>query len=191
LREFNLQLPLPRPGTTGEDVEDELGTVDDLTVERAFQVALLGGREVVVEDNQTGMLGLGALAQFLDFARPDESRSQGPLARLENRVQDFGPGALGEGGKFPQGFLRGVAGMAGCVQAAPGPALEFQADQQSAFPFGPGIQGSALRFSGGGHSGWGNGARRGRGLGCREAVTALGHDHRRDCVLKDELLLAI
>ncbi len=53
---------LARSGTRGKDVEDELRTVDDLTVGRLLQIALLGGREIVVEDQDVGAVGehLGA-----------------------------------------------------------------------------------------------------------------------------------
>ena len=42
LREFDLQLAFPGPRAAGEDIEDQLGAVEDFTVERLFEIALLG-----------------------------------------------------------------------------------------------------------------------------------------------------
>ena len=37
-----------------KDVENQLGAIEDLDVERFFQIAGLGGREIVVEDHDVG-----------------------------------------------------------------------------------------------------------------------------------------
>ena len=51
LGEFHLQAAFPGVGARGEDIENQLGSIDDFRVERLFQVALLGGSQVVVEDH--------------------------------------------------------------------------------------------------------------------------------------------
>ena len=66
LRQFHLQAAFAGAGARGEDIEDELGAVDDLGIEGLFQVALLGGGQVVVEDDDVGGAGL---------ARPRRSSS--------------------------------------------------------------------------------------------------------------------
>ena len=43
LRQLHLELAFAGAGVAGEDVEDELGAVEDAGVEFAFQVALLRG----------------------------------------------------------------------------------------------------------------------------------------------------
>ena len=65
LRELDLQAPLPRARAHREDIEDEGGAVDHLELELLLQVALLRGRELVVEDDGVGALldaGVGHLA---------------------------------------------------------------------------------------------------------------------------------
>ncbi len=54
LRQFHLQAAFASARARGENIQDELGAVDDFGVQRLFQVALLGGGEVVVEDDHVG-----------------------------------------------------------------------------------------------------------------------------------------
>ncbi len=51
LREFDLQLSFTGSSAPGEDVEDKLCAVHNLTLERCFQVALLRGRQIPIKDN--------------------------------------------------------------------------------------------------------------------------------------------
>ena len=52
LRELDLQLAFPRSRAPREDVEDQLRAIDDLAIERLFEVAQLRRRELVVEDDE-------------------------------------------------------------------------------------------------------------------------------------------
>src|SRR4030042_6562374 len=54
LGQLHLELALVRPGPLGEDVEDELGPVDDLDLDLLLEVLLLGGAGVAVEDDHVG-----------------------------------------------------------------------------------------------------------------------------------------
>lgn len=54
LREFYLQAPFAGARAAGENVEDELGAVDYLAVERLLQIALLRGGQIVIEDDGIG-----------------------------------------------------------------------------------------------------------------------------------------
>src|SRR5205085_1320145 len=49
-RQLDLQLALARVRALREDLEDQLGAAEHAPVERELQVALLGGRKLVVED---------------------------------------------------------------------------------------------------------------------------------------------
>lgn len=51
LGEFYLQLPFPGAGAPGEDVQDEGNTVDDFDFEVLFQVVLLEGRQLIIENS--------------------------------------------------------------------------------------------------------------------------------------------
>ncbi len=57
LREFHLQAAFASVGAGGEDVEDELGAVDDFRLDGLFEIALLGRGEVVIEDHHVGLGG--------------------------------------------------------------------------------------------------------------------------------------
>src|SRR5204863_2747637 len=52
LRQLDLQLAFTGPRAPGEDVEDELRPIDDLAIERPFEVAQLRRRQLVVEDDR-------------------------------------------------------------------------------------------------------------------------------------------
>ncbi len=72
LGEFHLQLALVGPGALGEDIENEARAVEDAALEGFFEVAFLTGREVMVEDDQIGGMGVHLIVQFLDLAGTDE-----------------------------------------------------------------------------------------------------------------------
>ena len=99
LRQFHLQLAFPSAGVAGEDVEDKLGPVENARIEFTFQVALLRGRELVIEDNQVGRGGGHGAFQLFQFAAADERGGIGLLAALQDLAGDTGAGA---GGQFAQ-----------------------------------------------------------------------------------------
>lgn len=52
LRQLDLQLTFPRPGTRGKNVQDELRPVEYPAVKHAFEVAQLCRAQLVVEDHE-------------------------------------------------------------------------------------------------------------------------------------------
>src|ERR1035441_2868814 len=72
LRQLYLKAAFARPGARCKDVQDELGAVDDLGVYGLFEVALLGGREVVVEDHHIDAVGSYGCGDLFHFALTDE-----------------------------------------------------------------------------------------------------------------------
>ena len=71
LRQLDLEMRLVRLRVGGEDVEDHLGAVDHLDLELLLEVARLGRAQVVVEDDDVGLLGLDDRLELLDLARAD------------------------------------------------------------------------------------------------------------------------
>ena len=71
LRELHLHHALLAACVLSEDVEDQRDTVDHVDVEQCFEVALLRGRELVVEDRHVDVVRLGVLGELLRFALAD------------------------------------------------------------------------------------------------------------------------
>ena len=72
LREFDLQLAFVAAGALREDIENEAGAVDHAPIQRLLQIALLRGRERVIEDDEFDVVRLAREAQFFDLAAADE-----------------------------------------------------------------------------------------------------------------------
>ena len=71
LRDFHLELALGAHRMLGEDVEDQLGAIDDARLERVFQGALLRRRELVVDEQHLGPGALVGLLELVELAFPD------------------------------------------------------------------------------------------------------------------------
>ena len=71
---------------TGEDVEDEAAAIEDAPLGQRFEVAHLGGREIVVENDQIGTKRLGAFANFGGFTLAYVVGRVNALSRLEDSV---------------------------------------------------------------------------------------------------------
>ncbi len=96
LRELDLQLALRAARPQREDVEDQARAVDDAAFQRALEVALLGARQRVVEDDEVGT-GLAAPRRdLLDLALAGKGRGIGPLASAGHRADDGRAGRHGE-----------------------------------------------------------------------------------------------
>ena len=94
LRQFDLKLAFAGSRVAGEDVEDQLRAVDDAHIEFALQVALLRGREFVVEDRQLGASRRQRAFQLLDFAAADKRGRIGARPALQHLAGDDRSGAL-------------------------------------------------------------------------------------------------
>ena len=102
LRQLHLEAAFARPRARCENVQDELGAVDDFGVDGLFEVALLGGREVVVEDHHIGAAGCDGGRDLIHFAMADEGGGVRSRARLKHFFGDLRSGAGGQFGQFLQ-----------------------------------------------------------------------------------------
>jgi hypothetical protein len=100
LGKLNLELALLRARSTGEDIEDKAGAIDDLSIERFFKVFGLARREFIVEDHDVHALEKHFFAQFFDFTLSDKSRRIVPFAPLYDFVDDAGAGRCGQFAQF-------------------------------------------------------------------------------------------
>jgi hypothetical protein len=100
LRELDLQLAFAAQGAAREDVENKLRAIEDLEIEGALQVAKLGGREVVVEDDEVGAERARLATNFLHLAPADQGCGIGSRRALQCHTHNFGTRADGEFAKL-------------------------------------------------------------------------------------------
>ena len=105
LGQLDLELAFVRPGPLGEDVEDELGPVDDLDLDLVLEVPLLGRVEGVVEDDEVGRSLARLAGDVGDLALADEPAGVEARPDLEDLPGDLGPGRRGQAGQLGHGFL--------------------------------------------------------------------------------------
>ncbi|WBL36204.1 hypothetical protein O0235_00895 [Tepidiforma flava] len=110
LGEFDLQAAFAGAGAGRKDVEDEGGAVDDLDAEGLFEVALLGRRQFVVEDDDVGAVQADGFGNFLHFAAADVGGRVGVVDPLGEAGDDLRAGGAGELGELVQRFVGGEEG---------------------------------------------------------------------------------
>src|SRR5439155_2827477 len=86
LRQFHLQLAVGALRALREDVEDELGAVDDAQARRLGDVPRLRRLQVAIEDDQIGTERHRAHQDFLQFASADDGAGIDLLACLQDDV---------------------------------------------------------------------------------------------------------
>ena len=106
LRQLDLEVGLvgPRPG--GEDVEDHLGPVDHLDPEELLQVPRLRRAEVVVEDDEVGLVRPDQLLELVHLARADIGGDVDLMPLLEHPADHDQAGRLDQ----PAELLQRVVG---------------------------------------------------------------------------------
>ena len=101
LRELDLQLAFPRARAAREDVEDELRAIDDLAIERAFEIAQLRRRQLVVEDDDVDAASRRTRRRAIaTLPLPRNVAGSGFGALLLHAQHDVGAGGRGEAGQL-------------------------------------------------------------------------------------------
>ena len=103
--ELHLRAAFLGVGVLGEDVEDHSRAVDGGPAEDLLQVALLGGRQLVVEDHSVGVDGFADSPQLLCLAPPDVGRRVRRLAPLHDAGRLVGARGVDEKGKLVEARL--------------------------------------------------------------------------------------
>ena len=106
LRKLHLQTPFGRARAAGEYVENQLGAVDHLDVDSAFEITLLRRRELAVDNPDAGIESLRQFGQLLDFAVSEQRRGIEDGTNLKHFGHDLGSGAGGELGELAKRFRR-------------------------------------------------------------------------------------
>ncbi len=96
LSELDLELPLGRDGVLGEDVEDQLGAVDDASGKCILERSLLDGIELVVDEQHLrAMIRVRGL-QLLELPLADVAAGVGVRAALDRLRDRLDPGGARE-----------------------------------------------------------------------------------------------
>ena len=96
LRQLDLELAFGAASMLGEDVEDQLGTVDDACFERVLEDALLGRVELAVHQQHVGSRGLVGSFQLLELPLADVTAWVGRAALLDKLIDGLDERSAGE-----------------------------------------------------------------------------------------------
>ena len=108
LGQLHLEPSFLRLGPLGENVQDQAAAVQHLDAQHIRQHPLLGGRQVVVEDDHGGPHVLAAELDLRHLALSDKSPGvrRGPV--LQHDAHRLSPGSLHQGGQLLHGGFVGV-----------------------------------------------------------------------------------
>src|SRR5439155_10801623 len=123
LGQLHLDARLARPGASGEDVQDEPGSIDDFHVELLAEVSALGWGKVVVEKQKRRLLLAGEDAYFFDLSLAEERGRADGTAALQHFAPQLGAGRFGQEAKLGQE-----------PAVLPMPPPRFAAGEKGAFP---------------------------------------------------------
>ena len=125
--QLHLRLSLLAVGVLGEDVEDHRGAVDGGAAQDLLQVAALGRRQLLVEDDRVGVDLVRDLPQLLGLALAYERGCVGALPPLEDALDLVGAGGVDQGRQLVERRLGVVEGVGG----------HGHADEDDALPSAP------------------------------------------------------
>jgi hypothetical protein len=72
LREFHLEFAFEAPRTLGENIEDKSTTIQYPTLQQCLEIAFLGRRQFMVEDDHLCLRLVHRAAHFFGFATTDK-----------------------------------------------------------------------------------------------------------------------
>jgi len=102
LGEFDLELAFFGAGALGENIEDQRCSIEDFAVKDSFQIAALGWRKFIVENDGIDIGAPAVLGEFVGFAFADESRGAGRGHTLQAISYDLTASSGCQFGKFLQ-----------------------------------------------------------------------------------------
>ena len=105
LRHLDLHLAFARACALGEDVEDQRGSIQHLTVKDPLQVAGLRRTQFVIKDHRVHHPLFGQLGKFTGLAFTNEGGDMRSVELLRAFADDGGPGRCGQLGQFLHRFV--------------------------------------------------------------------------------------
>src|SRR5690606_40173888 len=106
LSELDLQLAVSALRPLREDVEDELGAVDDLQIGQAGDRSRLRPRQVVVEDQHLDVELHRPDDELVDLAAAEDVLRVDAVTDLQDGVEDLDAGRARELGELSEALLR-------------------------------------------------------------------------------------
>ena len=131
LGEFDLQAAFLALGAAGKDGQNQADAVEYAALQDFFEIALLGGGEFVVEDDEVDVFVLHGLRPFFGFAAADHQGAVGAVAFGAFGPHQFAAGGAHQFGGFGQSSLKGAFAAFAAAGKAVG---QHQAGQH--YPFG-------------------------------------------------------
>lgn len=105
LSQFDLQLAFMTLGTLGKNIQDQGAAIDHPATEHLFQIALLTGRQLMIEHDNVRLMQPGRLADFLCLALAGISRCIRCMALAANHSQRLRSGTGSQQAELRQVFL--------------------------------------------------------------------------------------
>jgi hypothetical protein len=112
LRDLNLKLARQGACALGEDVQDQLASVDNPKVELFFEIARLGRTETVVKNRERRALLARYRPQLADLALADKGTRVDFLEVLPDLAADLGARTLRQRGQFGERVFAGDLALA-------------------------------------------------------------------------------
>jgi hypothetical protein len=109
LCQFNLQLAFSAAGMAGKNIKNELGAIDDPRIYFFFNIALLGRRKLMIDENQIGINGNHSTGDFLELTFADERGGIRTVTMLDKFSGDLRAGGKDQLAKLSQRFFHANA----------------------------------------------------------------------------------
>lgn len=102
LGQFDLEFAFFGPGALGENIEDQRSPIEDFAIKNPLQIAALGGRKLIVENDRIHICPATMLGKFIRFALANECGRAGCGKSLQTIADNLSSGGRGQFGKFLQ-----------------------------------------------------------------------------------------
>ena len=105
LSQFHLKLSLSCPSPTGKDIQNELRPVDNAAANFSFDIALLGGRKILIENHYVDIVLMQTLLKLPELARTNQIGRIKLLPFLNHSADDLSAGKSHQRREFVQRFI--------------------------------------------------------------------------------------
>src|SRR4029453_14396379 len=106
LGQLDLQSALPAARALRKDIEDQLGSIENLSREQILQIAALRGRKFIVKNDRGHLLILTRVFDRFRFAAADIVRSSRFLQLLRDSINYLRPGGIRQLSQFVERILQ-------------------------------------------------------------------------------------